>query len=177
MSRFSRFATGRSGARRHPSRASISPPKPAADCTSSMSVCGRGVELVAEARADGVDVTCETCPHYLLLTDDRHGATRRGRKVRAAAARSARAGRTLAAPCPVATIGSDHSPAPPDDEDEARISFEVWGGISGCQHLLPLLVDSGKLSPPEIIRLTSESVATRFRLPTRAESRSERTPI
>jgi len=45
--------------------------------------------------------------------------------------------------------------------------FEVWGGISGCQHLLPLLVDSGKLSRPEIIRLTSDSVATRFRLPTK----------
>ena len=29
---------------------------------------GRGVALVAEARARGVDVTCETCPHYLFLT-------------------------------------------------------------------------------------------------------------
>ena len=28
------------------------------------------VLLVAEARARGVDVTCETCPHYLLLTDE-----------------------------------------------------------------------------------------------------------
>ena len=31
---------------------------------------GRGVRLVAEARARGVDVTCETCPHYLVLDDD-----------------------------------------------------------------------------------------------------------
>ena len=39
--------------------------------------CGRGVALVAEARARGVDVTCETCPHYLLcdVTDlERVGA-------------------------------------------------------------------------------------------------------
>ena len=43
--------------------------------------------------------------------------------------------------------------------------FEVWGGISGCQHLLPLLVDTGKLSRAEIIRLTSEGVAERFALP------------
>ena len=28
------------------------------------------VLLVAEARSRGVDVTCETCPHYLLLTDE-----------------------------------------------------------------------------------------------------------
>jgi allantoinase len=31
---------------------------------------GRGVSLVTAARARGVDVTCETCPHYLVLTED-----------------------------------------------------------------------------------------------------------
>ena len=29
----------------------------------------RGVELVAQARRDGVDVSAETCPHYLLLDE------------------------------------------------------------------------------------------------------------
>ncbi len=29
----------------------------------------RGVQLIAQARADGVDVTGETCPHYLLLDE------------------------------------------------------------------------------------------------------------
>src|SRR5262249_14894039 len=31
---------------------------------------GRGVALVAEAQADGVDVSCETCPHYLVFTEE-----------------------------------------------------------------------------------------------------------
>ena len=31
---------------------------------------GAGVAAVAEARARGGDVTCETCPHYLALTED-----------------------------------------------------------------------------------------------------------
>ena len=31
---------------------------------------GDGVSLVADAHAQGVDVTCETCPHYLVLTED-----------------------------------------------------------------------------------------------------------
>ena len=26
--------------------------------------------MVAEARARGLDVSCETCPHYLVLTDE-----------------------------------------------------------------------------------------------------------
>src|SRR3954453_5591690 len=31
--------------------------------------CGSGVALVADAREGGIDVTCETCPHYLVLTE------------------------------------------------------------------------------------------------------------
>jgi allantoinase len=31
---------------------------------------GKGVALVATARARGVDVTCETCAHYLVLTQE-----------------------------------------------------------------------------------------------------------
>ena len=31
---------------------------------------GRGAALVAQARARGVDVTCETCPHRLVLDED-----------------------------------------------------------------------------------------------------------
>ena len=41
--------------------------------------------------------------------------------------------------------------------------FEVWGGISGCQHLLSLLLNSD-LRPNQIAQLTSENVATRFRI-------------
>ena len=41
--------------------------------------------------------------------------------------------------------------------------FEVWGGISSCQHLLSLLIDAS-ISPAEIDRLTSKTVAQRFDL-------------
>ncbi len=32
--------------------------------------CKESVELIRKAKADGVDVTCETAPHYLVLTDN-----------------------------------------------------------------------------------------------------------
>ena len=32
--------------------------------------CGEGIALVKEARQKGADATCETCPHYLTLTDE-----------------------------------------------------------------------------------------------------------
>jgi allantoinase len=41
--------------------------------------------------------------------------------------------------------------------------FDVWGGISGCQHLLPLLIDA-EISAAEIQRLTSGDAASRFRV-------------
>jgi allantoinase len=46
--------------------------------------------------------------------------------------------------------------------------FEVWGGISGCQHLLPLLLNitapGSVLSPGRLAELTSSHVAARFRV-------------
>jgi allantoinase len=39
--------------------------------------------------------------------------------------------------------------------------FKVWGGISGCQHLLALLFDLG-FDPARIALSTSENVADRF---------------
>ncbi|MDB6111694.1 MAG: allantoinase, partial [Pedosphaera sp.] len=32
--------------------------------------CGVGIALIAKAQKAGVDVTCETCPHYLVLTEE-----------------------------------------------------------------------------------------------------------
>ena len=125
--------------------------------------CGRGVALIAEARARGVDASCETCPHYLFLTDEdmvRLGAVAKCAPPLRARSEQDELWEQLSH---VATIGSDHSPSPWWMKTKQNF-FQVWGGISGCQHLLPLLIDAGKMTSAEIARLTSESVATRFRL-------------
>ena len=132
---------------------------------------GRGVQLLHEARAKGVDVTCETCPHYLVLTDQDMstiGATAKCAPPLRSAGDRHELWSQLAA---VATIGSDHSPSPPEMKSAASF-FDVWGGISGCQHLLPLLVDAAKDSHPavshdRIAELTSRNVARRFCIPSK----------
>ena len=127
--------------------------------------CGRGVALVAEARAQGVDVTCETCPHYLFL--DEEDMVRLGAVAKCAPPLRPRneQDELWQRLGEVATIGSDHSPSPWSMKEDKNF-FRVWGGISGCQHLLPLLLDAGeRISLPEITRLTSSSVAERFRIP------------
>jgi len=127
--------------------------------------CGIGVALVAEARAKKIDVTCETCPHYLVLTEEDMEELGAVAKC-APPLRSSDQQRGLREHIPdITTIGSDHSPSPPEMKQRENF-FEVWGGISGCQHLLPLLIDAG-ISAPEIHRLTSGDVASRFRVPSK----------
>ncbi|MGB3330314.1 MAG: allantoinase AllB [Thermomicrobiales bacterium] len=130
---------------------------------------GRGVALVASARERGVDVTCETCPHYLVLTDEdaeRIGALAKcAPPLRDAATRDDLWSALLAGE--VDMVASDHSPASPDMRagDDA---FATWGGISGCQHALPAMLTEGDrhgLPMSRIAALIATNAAQRFRLP------------
>ena len=131
---------------------------------------GAGVGLIAEAKARGIDVTCETCPHYLVLTEEdveRLGAI-------------AKCAPPLRSPQEqeflwnqlnrgfIDIIGSDHSPAPPGMKLDSNF-FKVWGGISGVQHTLPLLLTSADRmngdSLVTIASMTSFNPARRFSLP------------
>jgi len=122
---------------------------------------GRGVRLVAEARARGVDVTCETCPHYLVLGED--DLERLGAVAKCAPPLRARADRDdLRAQLDAGAVdllASDHSPAPASMK-QGDDAFAVWGGISGCQSLLALALTAGV--PTELV---SERPASRLRLP------------
>ena len=126
--------------------------------------CPEGIEEIQKARQRGVDVTAETCPHYLVLTDE--DMVRLGPPAKCAPPlRSAVMQKGLLQKIhdgEVETIGSDHSPAPGSMKTDPDF-FKVWGGISGCQHLLPLLFSAG-LSPLEIAKLTSENPARRLGL-------------
>ena len=107
-----------------------------------------GVQLITEAKARGVNVSAETCPHYLTLTEDdleKLGAVAKcAPPVRTARERDALWARVLAGE--VDTIGSDHSPSPPGMKTDANF-FKIWGGISGVQHTLALLLSGAGVSP------------------------------
>jgi allantoinase len=120
----------------------------------------RGVALVKDA---GIDATCETCPHYLTLTDEdlEHLGTRAkcAPPLRSPAERD----QLWEAIGDIALIASDHSPCPP--EMKRGVFTAAWGGIAGCQTLLPLLLDSQRLDLEQVATLTSTNPAHRFRLP------------
>jgi allantoinase len=124
----------------------------------------RGVELVERARAAGVDATCETCPHYLLLTVE--DADRLGTVAKCAPPLRTPAERdglwTLIERGAVTIVASDHSPCPP--ELKAGDFLSAWGGIAGCQSTRSLLLAQDRLSLPAVSAVTATSAARRFRL-------------
>ena len=131
-----------------------------------------GIALITEARAQRVDVTAETCSHYLLLNDKdvaKLGAPAKcAPPIRDEARRRAlwselRAGN-------IQTVGSDHSPSPPDLKT-SKDFFEIWGGIAGVQHGFQLLMNEGADSAdkalPLLAAVLARNVARRFRLDSR----------
>ena len=130
-----------------------------------------GVALARDAKKLGADVSVETCPHYLLLSDRdviRLGAPAkcfpplRPDALRLGLWRELEGGA-------IDTIGSDHSPAPPEMK-KADDFFSIWGGISGCQHGFELLLSEAlarrpaEIALPFMSALFSANVARRFRI-------------
>jgi allantoinase len=130
---------------------------------------GRGVAAAAEARARGVDVSVETCPHYLFFTEDdveRLGAVAKcAPPLRAVADQEALWTELLHGHVDI--VGSDHSPAEP--RLKAGDFWSAWGGVAGIQSTLAVLLDRGhherRLSLPRIVRLSTTEPARRFRIP------------
>lgn len=104
--------------------------------------CKEGVEEVIKAREEGVDVTCETCVHYLYFATEELNAIGpvakcsppiREQKQQDALWEHVQAGN-------ISFVTSDHSPCTPDLKD-TEDAFEAWGGIAGLQNDVDILFD------------------------------------
>ena len=129
---------------------------------------GRGVALAAEARAKGVDVSAETCAHYLNFTEE--DVERLGAIAKCAPPlRDSLDVHELwheLLEGHVDIVASDHSPTEPARKAGDFVS--AWGGIAGVQSTLPVLLDAGYhargLRLERIAELTSATPARRFRI-------------
>jgi len=122
---------------------------------------GRGVTAALEARQRGVDVTIETCAHYLYFVEEdmeRLGAVLkcapplRGAGERKGLWRAVSRG-------DIDIVASDHSPAPPAMKEDPSF-FRIWGGVAGVQSTLAVLLE---MVPVErAAALTAANPAARF---------------
>jgi len=123
-----------------------------------------GALLILQASERGVDVTGETCPHYLLYVEDDlerlGGLGKCAPPLRTAADRDGLWRMLDEGTLPM--VVSDHSPstlALKQGDDYSRL----WGGISGCQSTRQLLLGRA-LALETLAAVTSTNVARRFGL-------------
>jgi len=118
-----------------------------------------GARLVREAQERGVDVSGETCPHYLLYVEE--DLERLGGVGKCAPPFRTSADRDAMWDMPM--VVSDHSPSTLDLK-QGDDFFKLWGGISGCQSTRQLLLGQGRLDESQVAATTATNIARRFGL-------------
>lgn len=100
--------------------------------------CKESVDLIRQAKADGIDVTCETAPHYLLLCEDdlqEEGRFKMNPPLRSAEDREALIRGIQDKTIDV--IATDH--APHSMEEKSKGLQKSAFGITGIETAFPLL--------------------------------------
>ena len=128
---------------------------------------GSGANLIALARHSGIDVSAETCPHYLAFTHDdfaKLGAYLKTAPVvknisdRDALWSALEAG-------DIDFLATDHAPAP-DDQKNTGSAWTDYGGIPGVELMLPFAFSEGykkgRFSLARLVEVTSSAAAKRF---------------
>ena len=134
--------------------------------------CAESVRIIREARARGVDITCETGPHYLVLNDsmlEEDGRFKMNPPIRSEADRLALLEGILDGT--VDMIATDH--APHSAEEKSRGLTGSAMGVVGLETAFPVLytelVRPGVLPLEKLVALMSVNPRRRFGLETRPD--------
>ena len=126
------------------------------------------VELIRQAKREGVDVTCETGPHYILLSDSdlqEDGRFKMNPPLRSEEDRKAILEGILDGT--IDMIATDH--APHSAEEKARGLEKSAMGVVGIETAFPLLytylVKPGLLTLERLIELMAVNPRNRFNIP------------
>ena len=126
------------------------------------------VELIREAKKSGVNVTCETGPHYLILTDmdlQEHGRFKMNPPLRSEADKQALIEGIVDGT--IDMIATDH--APHSAEEKGKGLEKSAFGITGIETALPLMntymVKTGIITLDKLTELLVYNPRERFGLP------------
>ncbi len=123
------------------------------------------VDIIRKAKKDGVNITCETAPHYLLLDDsmlEEDGRFKMNPPIRSANDRQALIEGVQDGT--IDMIATDHAPHSADEK--SRGLEKSLMGISGIECAFPLLYDglvkTGKITLQRLAELMSVNPRKRF---------------
>lgn len=128
--------------------------------------------VIQQAKARGVDVTVETCPHYLVLdTEDleKHGGFAKCNPPLRSATNKVQLWEMIKAG-EFDMIGTDHTPY--TDKDRLQHGQNIWKmppGIGGMDLMVPLMISEGyhkhQVPLTTLAKLLATNAAKRFDLP------------
>ncbi len=126
--------------------------------------CKETVDIVRKAKAEGVDITCETGPHYLVFSDKdlkEDGAFKMNPPIRSEEDRLA----LIEGICDgtVDMIATDHAPHSAEEKNRGLLSLNGIVGIETAFSVLyTKLVRGGIISIDKLIELMAENPSKRF---------------
>ena len=126
------------------------------------------VDLIRKAKAEGVDITCETGPHYLVMDDsmlEEHGRFKMNPPLRSKEDREALVAGILDGT--IDMIATDHAPHSAEEKSKGLegSAFGVVGIETAFPILYTYLVKPGILSMERLIELMVINPRKRFDLP------------
>ena len=123
------------------------------------------VDIIRRAKAEGLDVTCETGPHYLILCDkdlEEHGRFKMNPPLRSESDRDALIEGILDGT--IDMLATDH--APHSDEEKSRGLEKSAFGIVGLETAFPLMythfVKTGRMSMDKLLEIMVYNPRERF---------------
>lgn len=126
------------------------------------------VELIRRAKQKGVNVTCETAPHYLVLDEndlEEHGRFKMNPPLRSSKDKEALIDGVIDGT--IDMIATDH--APHSEEEKSKGLEKSAFGIVGLETALPVmythLVKEGVITLEHLIKLLCENPRNRFNIP------------
>ena len=129
------------------------------------------VALIRKAKTEGLDITCETAPHYLVMNDSmlkEDGRFKMNPPLRAAADREALVAGLIDGT--IDMIATDH--APHSAEEKGRGLAKSAMGVVGLETAFPVLytdlVKTGILPIEKLVELMSTAPRKRFGIPSDA---------
>ena len=129
--------------------------------------CKESVELIRQAKAQGIDVTCETGPHYLILTDEdlkEDGRFKMNPPLRSKEDRQALIEGVLDGT--IDMIATDHAPHSQEEKSRGleKSAFGIAGIETAFQLLYTHLVKKNIISLERLVELLAVNPRKRFGL-------------
>lgn len=131
--------------------------------------CRHSLPLIADAKRRGVDLTAETCPHYLFLSmDDAARAGGNALRVKPPVREAGHAGPLFEALASglIDMISTDHAPHLQDEKRQASIWLTAPGfpGVETSMRLMLTQVVAGVITLADYVRMACEAPARAFGL-------------